>query len=134
MFKITNGWDKDFCARFNGIEFAFPKDTPVYCEDAAAAHIFGIAQEDKTAVLARHGWATFTNTLADGMKILNSFSFEHVDQPLDAPLAREIVDHGPAPVIQNAPTAKGVADEARNTVGAVEEKPAGYSKVFKKAA
>lgn len=128
MFKVTNGNLFNFVGRYNGVDYAFPVNEPAYCEDDAAAHIFGIGVTDKTAVLARHGWANFTSSVAAGMRVLNNFSFEHMDLPLDAPLARELAlaaptDHGSAPVVQNAPAVEGGADEPVEAAGAVVAQP-----------
>jgi len=128
MYKITNNGAEDFVGRYDGIDFAFPVGQPVYCETDAANHIFGLNSPDKTAVLVRHGWSKFTNTLAEGMEILNSFSFEGVGAPNDAPLARvlaEPADHGPAPVGQDAPADAGGTDGSPATAGAVEAPAAG---------
>lgn len=118
MFKVTNRSGKAFQARFNGHEYLFPKDEPVYVEEPAALHIFGIGQQDKTEILSRHGWATYANTLEEGMKVLNAFKFEHVVPKLDAPLA--IVDHGPAPVGRDAPVESAGTDGPAEDSGAVE--------------
>lgn len=118
MFKVTNRSGKAFQARYNGHEYLFPKDEPVYVDEPAALHIFGIGQQDKTEILSRHGWATYANTLEDGMKILNAFKFEHIAPKLDAPLA--IVDHGPAPVGRDAPEELAGTDGPADDSGAVE--------------
>ena len=117
MFKITNGTEKDFEARCDGKEFLVPKGQAVYCEDDVAAHIFGLGNEDKSAVLARHGWAHPGQSLAEGMKILNAFTFAHMAPVYDAPLA--LVDHGPAPVGQGAAGTEGGTDGSADAPAAV---------------
>ena len=92
MIKVTNDNTFDFIAKHNGIEYAFPYGTSVYVEDDAAVHIFGLGKSDKSSVLARHGWAGPTKTYADGMAIMNKFSFDAVQRTLDAPLASEIME------------------------------------------
>jgi|GEM_PF-3997427 hypothetical protein len=121
MFKITNGNEFKFKARFDGMEFVFPPGEAVMCQDEAAQHIFGIAERDKTPVLARHGWVKPMAPLDDGMAILNRFKFEHVEQRFDAPLAQGYDDHGPAPVIQNPAAGAAVADEASKPAAGVED-------------
>ena len=107
MFKITNTNDFDFEGRYDGVDFLFPKDKPVFCEDEAAHHIFGIGLKDKTPILSRHGWAPLRADASyqTGMKILNAFKFEHIEQKLDAPLARALAGHEPALVGQDAAAA-----------------------------
>ena len=104
MFKITNNNEKDFIGRYDGVDFTFPVATPVYCEDEAAHHIFGIGLTDKTPILSRHGWAPLRadSSYQAGMKILNAFAFEHIETKLDAPLARSLTGHEPALVGQDA--------------------------------
>ena len=137
MFKITNRNDFDFIGRFDGVNFIFPKGKVAICEDEAAQFIFGIGEKDKTPVLSRNGWASPGVPMADGMKVLNKFSFERIQQKLEAPLARE--SHGPAPVVTGAPGGKAAADDAAESSGVVNEdliekvlsgKPTGYDKVF----
>jgi hypothetical protein len=137
MFKITNRNDFDFTGRFDGVNFCFPKGKTVSCEDEPTMFIFGIGEKDKSPVLSRNGWASPGVPLADGMKVLNKFSFERIQEKLDAPLARE--GHGPAPVVKDAPTDKGAADDAPESAGVVNEalikkvldgKPIGYDRVF----
>lgn len=147
MFKVTNhndGAEAHFTARFNGVAYSFPQDVPVYCEDEVARHIFAIGDENKTAVLARHGWATPTRSMAEGMAILNAFTFDYVPVKLDAPMADEMAarpalprpdagtaahagtdddDHGPAPVVQNAAAAKGGTDGSPKAAAAVADAP-----------
>jgi len=122
MFRITNGNDFDFIGRHNGNDYSFPKGQPVYCEDAPAAHIFGIGQPDKSAVLARHGWAAVTASIDQGLRILNAFTFEHVIPAYDAPLALVGGDdgYGPAPVDQDAPASEDGTDGSPDQAGAVE--------------
>jgi hypothetical protein len=112
MFKVTNtntdGVAKDFIGRYDGLDYQFPspvggKNQPVYIPDDAAAHIFGVGSYDKTRVLVRHGWATFSSGIAAGMAVLNKFIFEQPEVAYDAPMALISDDHGPAPVVQGAP-------------------------------
>ena len=117
MFMITNGTDEDFEARFDGRDYLFPKGQPVYCDDDVAAHIFAVGNSDKSAVLARHGWSKPGQTIADGMKILNSFTFAHMAPVYDAPLA--LIDHGPAPVGQDAAGTEGGTDGSTDAPAAV---------------
>ena len=111
MFKVTNtnteGLGKDFIGRYNGQDYLFPspvdgKKQPVYIDDDAASHIFGIGNFDKAKILVRHGWATYNTSLQAGMDILNKFIFEQPEIAYDAPMAL-IDDHGPAPVVQDSP-------------------------------
>jgi len=126
MFKITNcnesPFPDPFVGRFNGQDYLFPRHKPAMCDDAAAAHIFGIGVPDKAPILARHGWANLTNRLEDGMRILDNFKFDFVAPQFEAPLANEIAypeDHGPAPVVEK-PAAKGGADESPKAAGGDE--------------
>jgi len=119
MFKITNGLKEDFVGRFNGNDYKFPAGEPAYCEDDAAMHIFGIGQKDKTEILSRHGWATYASSIEEGMKKLNAFKFEHVNPKLDAPLA--LIDHGPAPVVQDDEDDEGATDGELEASSSVEE-------------
>ena len=128
MYKVWNenkeGPGKDFHAKFNGDEYFFPTGEGVYIGRDAAAHIFGLGTgPDRTAVLARHGWVTFSSTYAEGKAILDNFKFEAVEQQLDAPLALQVppTDHGPAPVIQNAPARKGGTDGSTKRAGVVAD-------------
>lgn len=148
MFKITNNWIYDFIGRYDGIDFVFPVGKAVYCEDQAAEHIFGLSSPDKTPVLVRHGWANFNNTYADGMHVLESFTFERVALPSDAPMAHSLLnapatpatDHGPAPVGQDAAANAEGTDGPPATVAAVETsgakkrgRPAGFDQAFEQA-
>ena len=120
MFKITNLWKAPgWTGRFDGTDYFFPYREPVFCEADAAQHIFGIGKADKTEVLARHGWATYSQSIEEGMKILNAFKFERVVQKLDAPLAA-VTTHGPAPVGQDAPFELEDTDGSNGEIGAVE--------------
>jgi hypothetical protein len=121
MFRITNGNSFDFIGRHNGQDFLFPQGKPVYCEDDAAAHIFGIGQPDKDSILARHGWVLPAQRKEDGMAILNAFAFEHMSPAYDAPLARiePGTGRGPAPVGQDAPAGVEGADESASPAGGV---------------
>ena len=101
MYKVTNGNSFTFTAKYNGTEYKFPEGIAVYCDDDATNHIFGLGAPNKASVLARHGWATVSNTYQDGLKVLNAFAFEHMSPVYDAPLAI-VEDHGPAPVDQDA--------------------------------
>lgn len=123
MFKVTNtntdGIARDFVGRYNGLDYRFPspvagKKQPVYIDDDAATHIFGIGNFDKTKVLMRHGWANFSSSYEAGMAILNKFIFEQPEIAYDAPMAL-IDDHGPAPVVQDAP-GESADDEAPGAV------------------
>ena len=109
MFKITNTNGFPYTGRYDGKDFTFPAGAPVYCPDDAARHIFGLGQQDKSAVLSRNGWATVTSGLQVGLDILNNFKFIAVEQVFDAPMADEIA-HGPAPVIGDG--GDGAADDA----------------------
>ena len=115
MFKVTNTNAFDFIGRYNGKDYLFPqpvdgKKKPVYIDDDAATHIFGIGNFDKSKVLIRHGWATFSSGIQAGTDILNKFIFEQPEIAYDAPMALVTDDHGPAPVVQGAPGA--TADDA----------------------
>ena len=122
MFKITNRNKESFTGRFNGTDYEFPVNKPAMCDDEAAAHIFGIGQPDKSAVLARHGWAAVTASIDQGLRILNAFTFEHVIPAYDAPLALVGGDdgYGPAPVDQDAPASEDGTDGSPDQAGAVE--------------
>ena len=132
MFKITNMNEQgspafNFVGRFDGVDYSFPSPSlvhgkqklqPVYCDDEAVRHIFGIGDPVKSPYLARHGWAQVTGTVEQGMAILNKFVFEHVTQELDAPLAvvtrgkkHDPSKHDPALVSQGA--GANAADDAR---------------------
>ncbi len=126
MFKVTNtnteGLGADFVGRYNGQDYFFPspkngKKHPVYIEDDAATHIFGIGNFDKKTVLLRHGWSTVASTVEAGMAILNKFIFEQPEIAYDAPMALVTDDHGPAPVVQDAPV--DAADDAASGAVAV---------------
>ena len=137
MFRVTNGTGNDFTGRFNGRDYLFPAAEPVYCEDDAAGHIFGLGTVDKSSVLARHGWTSLSNRYEDGMQILNSFTFEHMVPAYDARLAlvepsaapqrtpAAATDHGPAPVGQDAPAEVEAATP--DPVGAVAAQRRGRS-------
>jgi len=140
MFKVTNNNTFDFEAKFNGVSYYFPKGKPVYLEDVPAVHIFAIGQENKVSVLARHGWATPTSTVEDGLKILNNFTFVHREHKLDANLASEASfgpdepkSYGPAPVVQGAPDGEG-ASPVPDSSGVVAESKRppklGFARVF----
>ena len=100
MFKITNNNDFTFSASYNGETYSFPKGKVVSCEDEATAHIFGLDQLDKTAVLSRHGWITVTGPKTEGLAILSRFKFDVVKPISDVDSAR--TSHGPAPMLQAA--------------------------------
>ena len=116
MFKIKNGNEFKFIGRFDGQDFLFPPGEIVACSDEAAKHIFGIGDQNKAPYLARHGWATVTGGLAQGMAILDNFAFEYIVPQMDVPFA--LIEHGPAPVTQEA------GDDAGGTDGPSEESPA----------
>lgn len=121
MIKVRNSNEFDFEAGYNGQTFEFPAGKTVACPDDAAGHIFGLGAKDKSAVLARHGWALATpivvpatlsqpasmiGTRAQGMSILEKFSFEHVEIKMDAPSA--LKEHA-ASVPQDAGADEGAA-------------------------
>ena len=116
MYRITNGNAFDFTAMFDGQEYFFPSGEPVYCGPDATAHIFGLGQQDKSAIMSRHGWATYSNTYQQGLAILNNFKFEHMTQVLDAPLALVGADSGPAPGVQD-PADLGESDGSPKSGG-----------------
>lgn len=123
MFKVTNGNDTDFTAGYDGVQYLFPAGKTVSCPDEAIAHIFGFGLKDKTPILARHGWATVTESVAKGLAVLARFSFESFELKLDAPPAR--ISHGPAPVLQGSDEEGVVPDssESRGPSGVRMRKP-----------
>lgn len=110
MFKIRNGNATDFEASFNGKLYKFPAGKTVACEDDAAKHIFGIGEQNKTPVLARHGWVKVMGSTEEGLAILKNFKFESVEPDLGVPFADN--DLGPAPGIQEAGEAESGADDS----------------------
>jgi len=96
MFKVKNGNDFDFEAKFGGVVHRFPQGKSVLIEDAAAVHIFGIGDPDKTPYLSRHGWSRPLESTAKGLEIMNKFAFERIVPKYDVPLATDV--HGAAPV------------------------------------
>jgi len=109
-FKVTNKNAFDFDAKHAGVEYHFPRGRTVACPEAAARHIFGIGDPDKSSYVSRHGWAKPTEPLQPGIDILNRFAFEPIVPKLDVPMATDA--HGAAPVVQEPAPATGVADEA----------------------
>jgi len=89
MFKIKNGNDFDFVARYDGREYTFPAGKTRACDDDAAHHIFGLGADNKMAVLTRHGWVKPMEAVSIGMAVLNKFSFELIQPKLDVPMATD---------------------------------------------
>jgi len=120
MFKIINGNNFEFVACFDGQEYRFPptlsgRAQPVYCDDAAAQHIFGLGDPDKTPYLARHGWASVMGGLDEGLAILNKFKFQSIVQKFDAPMANARTEHDPALVSEGAGGDGSTADDVKKT-------------------
>jgi hypothetical protein len=68
-------------------------------------HIFGLADTDKTAIVARHGWAKVTEPLSVGLEKLKKFIFEQLKPQYEHPMASE--GYGPAPVVSGTDAVKG---------------------------
>jgi hypothetical protein len=89
MFKIKNGNDFDFSARYDGREYTFPAGKTRACDDDAAHHIFGLGSDNKMNVLTRHGWVKPLEPISVGMAVLNKFAFELIQPKLDVPMATD---------------------------------------------
>ena len=125
MFKITNGNSFDFSAAFNGETYSFPKGKTVACDDEAAAHIFGLDQRDKTGVLSRHGWITVTGPKSKGLGILANFKFDPVK--IDLGVESALIEHGPAPVLQEAGDEEDGTDGPSNKSSAIRGQLSGQT-------
>ncbi len=118
MFKVENKNPFDFHAHFDGVEFVFLSGKEMACQDAAVFHIFGLADADKTPILARHGWVRPTEPKEKGLEILGNFIFTPLTPDYGVPMARVDAHRPPAPVVQGggaasaAPPSQGVLERA----------------------
>lgn len=89
FLQVTNTKLKEFTARFHGEEYRFKINDPVTMPMAAAAHIFGVGEDNKLPAFHRLGWVTVTAQLDSAMKKLKDFKFEPVKQVFELDSARE---------------------------------------------
>src|SRR6266704_1753971 len=80
MLKITNNNTFDLTDRYDGQDYTFPAGKTVRCPMVLAQHFFGIGEPKKMPYLARQGWSRTSQDWEAGMKILNNFKFEMIDQ------------------------------------------------------
>jgi hypothetical protein len=119
MYKVTNNNAFDFAAKFDGVEYVFPRGKTVACEDEPTKFIFGLGNPNKVEVLARYGWAAPWQPASDGMKVLDRFRFEHMQSKYDVPLARS-EGHEPALVDRGPVEERNGADESERDATGVK--------------
>jgi hypothetical protein len=87
MLKITNKNDFDLIDRYDGKDYIFPAGETVLCPDSVARHVFGVGDDDKKPYLTRQGWLRLSDKFDEGMKKLNNFVFDLLEEKHDVEFA-----------------------------------------------
>ena len=88
FLQVTNKGTRRFKQKFHGVEYDFVPGEPVTMPVEAAAHIFGVGQQDKLPAFHRLGWVTTTQQIEGAMKKLKDIKFEPVKQVYEIATAR----------------------------------------------
>src|ERR1700676_5103578 len=75
---------KEIRGRFNGKDYVFPYGEPVNVHIEVARHLFGVGSDDKSAALARLGWAKSTDELFDAEERLHKIKFDDLPELMEA--------------------------------------------------
>lgn len=76
---------EEVVARFDGEDYQFLPGKPVDIHLIVAKHIFGFGTDDKSAALARLGWATSSDLYTKAMARLRNIDFKPCPNLVDAP-------------------------------------------------
>jgi hypothetical protein len=69
--------------RFNGKDYVFPFGEPVNVHIEVARHLFGLGVDDKSAALARMGWANTSDQIAEALDRLKSIKFDDLPELME---------------------------------------------------
>jgi hypothetical protein len=75
---------KAILGRYNGRDYLFPYGEPVNVHIDVARHCFGLGLDDKTAALARLGWARISEDLPDALERLGNIRFDDLPELMEA--------------------------------------------------
>jgi hypothetical protein len=81
---------KVIIGRYNGKDYAFPYGEPVNVHLDVARHLFGLGSDDKSAALARLGWAKSSDELPEAIERLSNIRFEDLPELMEAARFKEI--------------------------------------------
>jgi hypothetical protein len=81
---------KVIIGRYNGKDYAFPFGEPVNVHLDVARHLFGLGSDDKSAALARLGWAKSSDELPEAIERLSNIHFEDLPELMEAARFKEI--------------------------------------------
>lgn len=70
--------------RYNGKDYLFPYGEPVNVHLEVARHVFGLGLDDKSAALARLGWARTSDELPDAIERLSNIRFDDLPELMEA--------------------------------------------------
>lgn len=84
MLTVKNTNSFQFASRYNGIDMTFPINEKVMIDPEAARHIFGFGADDQARhdSIVKHGWASTSNEMEDGRKVLAKFVFVDMSEPM----------------------------------------------------
>jgi hypothetical protein len=81
---------KVIIGRYNGKDYVFPFGEPVNVHLDVARHLFGLGSDDKSAALARLGWAKSSDELPEAIERLSNIHFEDLPELMEAARFKEI--------------------------------------------
>lgn len=81
---------KVIIGRYNGKDYAFPFGEPVNVPLEVARHLFGLGSDDKSAALARLGWAKSSDELPEAIERLGNIRFDDLPELMEAARFKEI--------------------------------------------
>lgn len=112
--------------RYDGADYVFKAGEPLDVPEIVAQHVFGFGLTDKSAALARLGWATKTEEIEQAMERLFQVQFDDPPEMIEVPRkqrapkkagdARPLVNAGGPKVI----VAGSVTDPAMLTDGTTQ--------------
>lgn len=125
--RVTSG-KETIRARWNGVDYEFRPGEPQDIHHVIAAHIFGFGSDDKSAALARLGWAQSSDQFPAAMQRLQHVRFTPSPGLVEAPVADVVGapagDRMPNRTPSGAPIAGG-GEAAPVSAGAAEPRSAG---------
>lgn len=85
--RVVNNTDlpKPIKGRYNGVDYEFPKGTPVDVPEYVAAHIFDFGRDDKSKALVRLGWMRTSEQYEEAMERLGQIKFDDPPELIEAP-------------------------------------------------
>lgn len=102
---------EEITARWNGMDYKFIPGQPLDLPRVVAAHIFGFGAEDKSAALARLGWAQSSDQFPAAMQRLKNITFTNspalVEAPMPEPIGAAAGERMPNRTPSGAPIAGG---------------------------